>query len=194
MGGKGGGISHDVQQGMLQNESALVDIAKEQNKNAQTLFGLTEPGLQTAESFYQSLATGDPGAISRAISPAAQQVTKASDSAKKNIIQNTPEGGEKNLALEMTEANKGSTIGSLGANAYLGAPNALANLAGQGIQESIASAGTGISSLSAGSQTLGSLGGLQLQGQQIQAENKGSTMGFLGSLAGAGATLGAAFV
>jgi hypothetical protein len=36
------------------------------------------------------------------------------------------------------------------------------------------------------------LGGLQLQSQQIQAEQKGSSMGLLGSLAGDATSLGTA--
>jgi len=96
--GKGGpsGPSPEVEQGMLQNQSALVKIAQGQAKNAEQLYQLTEPGLATAENFYETLASGDPGAIMRAISPAAQQVNEASVGAKSNIMANAPSGGEKN--------------------------------------------------------------------------------------------------
>ena len=182
MGKGGGGISPQVQQGMLSNESALVNIAQQQAGNAMNLYGLTEPGLQSAEDLYQTLAGGDPGAIARATAPSTQQVTSAAEGAKKNILMNSPAGGEKNLALESVNVNKGAQIGALTSGAAANAPNALASLAGQGIGESISSAQTGISGLSAGSQTLGSLGGLQLEGQQIQAENFGTSLGFFGGL------------
>jgi len=172
-----GGLSEKVQEGMLSNSTALTQIAQQQAKNSQQLYGVTEPGLVTAEDMYQSLASGDPSAIMRAISPAAQQVTKSSEGAKKNILQNAPAGGEKNLALEMVDANKGSQIGSLASGAVANAPNALASLAGQGVGESISAAGTGIAGLGSANQGLGQLG-------QMQMQNKGAELGAIGSLAG----------
>lgn len=187
VGGKGGsssGPSPEVEQGLLNNSNALTSIAQSQNANAQQLYGLTEPGLGTAEQFYKTLASGDPTAIMQTISPAAQQSSQAAAGAVKNIQQNMPGGGEKNLALENVELQKQGQVASTATNAFLGAPNALGQLAGQGIGESISSAGTGISGLSAGTQSLSSLGGMQLQEQQIQAEQKGNTLGAVGGLAG----------
>lgn len=186
-------MSNDVSSGMLKDENALVSIAQQQNKNSQQLYGATEPGLAEAESFYQSLASGDPGAIMRATAPAAQQINQATAGAKKNILENAPSGGEKNLALEMADVNKGAQIGGIASQSFLNAPNALSQLAGQGVGESISAAGTGISGLSAGSSSLASLGGLQINNQQLKDQEKGSTLGALGSLgeAGAGAVGGA---
>jgi hypothetical protein len=197
MGGssKGGGtppISGPVEQGLLSNENALVNIAQQQNTNAQTLFGLTEPGLGTAESFYSKLASGDPSTIQSAIAPAVGQIQQGAQGATQSILNTAPAGGEKNLALEQVQANKGSQVGSVATQAYLGAPNALASLASQGVGESISSAGQGISGLSAGSTSLSNIGQLQVSEQQIQAQQKGSVLGALGSLAGAGAELGSA--
>jgi len=195
MGGKGdAGPSPEVQQGMLNNETALVNIAQGQAANAQQLYSMTEPGLGTAESFYSSLASGDPSSIMKAIAPTAQAAGSAAAGAKQNIEANAPAGGEKNLALEMTDVNRAAQVSSTASQASLGAPNALAQLAGQGVSEGIASAGAGTSALSAGSQTLSSLGGLQLQGQEINAQEKGSQLGALGSLAGAGAQLGSSAI
>jgi hypothetical protein len=175
---------------MLSNETALVNIAQQQETNAQQLFGLTEPGLGTAESFYTTLASGDPTAIMQAIAPTAQAAGQASAQAKSNIMANAPAGGEKNLALEMTDVNQAAQVSKAASGASLSAPNALAALSGQGIGESISSATAGTSALGTGSQTLASLGSLQLQGQQINAEEKGSQLGALGGLAGAGAQIG----
>lgn len=195
-GGKGGGdgLSPEVQQGMLSNQSALVKIAQGQAHNAEQLYNLTEPGLVTAENFYETLSSGDPGAIMRAIAPATQQVSEASAGAKSNIMANAPAGGEKNLALDMVDVSRGAEIGHLAGGATTGAPNALASLAGQGIGESISAAGTGISGLSAANQGLTSLGGMQIQEQQIQAEQKGNMMGMLGGLASTGAEVATAFI
>lgn len=176
--GKGGGTEIDpsVQQGLLANQNALVQIAQGAQQNAQSLFNLTEPGLATAENFYQTLAAGDPAAIMRAIAPTAQQASEAATGAKSNIMANAPAGGEKNLALEMTDVNKADVISKAASGASLNAPNALAQLANQGISQSIAEQGTGISGLSAGSAALGSLGGIEAEYAKVQAEQKGAQL------------------
>lgn len=178
---------------MLTNENALVQIAQGQAANAQQLYSTTEPGLKTAEDFYTKLASGDPSAIMQAIGPAAGQIQQASQGSINSILQTAPAGGEKNLAIENVQANKGSQVGQVATQAFLGAPNALAQLAGQGVGESISAAGTGISGLSNASSTLGNLGNLQIQQAQLQSQQKGSMLGALGSLgqAGAGAIGGA---
>jgi hypothetical protein len=188
MGGKGGGLSDQVQQGMLQNQDALVKIAQSQATNAQQLYKTTEPGLAKAEDFYTALASGDPGAIMRAIGPATEQIQQSAEGATRSILETAPAGGEKNLALSEVQAGKGAAVGDVATKAYLQAPNALATLAGQGVGESISAAGTGISGYSAGSQTLGSLGSLQIEQAQLQSQQKGATLGALGSL---GSTAGA---
>lgn len=178
----------------MSNQTSLVQIAQQQNQNAQTLFGLTEPGLATAEDFYTKLASGDPSSIMQAIGPAAGQIQQSAQGATQSILESAPAGGEKNLALANVQANKGAQVGQTATQAFLGAPNALAQIAGQGVGESISAAGTGISSLSAGSSTLANLGNQQIAEQQIQAEQKGNVLGSLSSLAGSGAELGTAAI
>jgi hypothetical protein len=121
----------------------------------------------------------------RAISPAAQQVNQASTGAKSNILATDPAGGEKNLALENVDVAKGTQVGGLASGAYTGSFNALGQLAGQGVGESNAAAGTGIGAMSSANSGLSSLGGLQLQGQQIQMEQKGQELGAFAGLGGA---------
>jgi hypothetical protein len=171
---------------MVSNESALVNIAQGQAQNAQQLYGIAEPGLVTAEQQYESLASGDPAAIARVLAPTAQAASSAAAGAKSNIMANAPAGGEKSLALEQVDAGRASQIAQTTSAATTGAPNALATLAGQGVGEGIQSANVGIGGLSAASQSAASLGGLQLQSQQIQAEEKGNVLGSVSSLAGAG--------
>jgi hypothetical protein len=184
MGGKGGGLSDQVQQGMLSNQDALVKIAQGQAANAQDLYGLVRPGMGRAEDFYTQLASGDPSAIMRTIGPAAEQIQQAATGATKSVLETAPAGGEKNLALAEIEAGKGAEVGKVATESYLKAPAALAGMAGQGIGESIGAAQAGTSALSAGSSTLGSLGGLQIEQAQFQAQQKGSALGGLGQIAG----------
>lgn len=187
MGGKGGGasISPEVQQGMLANQTALVKIAEQQSVNSQQLYNLTEPGLQASEDFYQTLASGDPNAIMQAIAPAAQASNEAAAGARSNILASAPAGGEKNLALEAVDVNRASNIAKTVSGTTTGAYNALGQLAGQGVGESISAASTGVSAYSAGNQALSSLGGMQLQAQQINAQEKGSMLGAVSGLGGA---------
>ena len=96
---------------MLDNSNALTKIAQQQEGNAQTLFSESNPGFQQAEQFNQTLASGDPYAISRAISPATQQISEATAGAKQNIMNNAPSGGEKTLALENADVSQGAQVG-----------------------------------------------------------------------------------
>jgi len=182
--GKSTGVSPQVSQSEVSNSNALTAIAQQQNQNSQTLFNEVNPGMQTAENFYSSLATGDPGKIEQAISPAVQQIGQATAGAKTNIMNNAPAGGEKSLALEQADVSQGAQVGQAATGSFLGSFNALGALAGQGTGESISAAGTGISGLSASNQGWGQLGNQQLESQQIQAQELGSTLGALGSLGG----------
>lgn len=175
--GKGSGLSNSVQQGELANSTALTQIAEQQAGNSQQLFNSAFPGFQQAENFYGALSTGDPYAISRAISPAAQQISQATQGTIGNIMNNAPAGGEKNLAIEQAKVNQGAQIGQAASGSYLNSFNALAGLAGQGVGQSISAAGTGISGYNSANQ-----GYANLEQQQIQ--QKGATMGGLGSLFG----------
>lgn len=187
-GGKGTGSGGKQVDSKLMNDAdALTSIAQTQEQRATQLYNATEPGLETAESFYNSLASGDPGAIMRAIAPAAQQVSQATAGAKKNILENAPSGGEKNLALEMADVNKGAQIGGTASQAFLNAPTALAGLAQQGVGEATAEAGTGISARSAGASSLDALGGLQINQQQLKDQEKGASLGSIGGLIQTGA-------
>jgi hypothetical protein len=191
VGGKGGGgnsnLDPAVQQGILSNETAMVKLAQQQGQESQTLFNLTEPGLVQSENFFESLASGDPGSIMRVIAPGAQQVSEATAGAKSNILANSPAGGEKNLALEMTDVNRGAQVGQMAAGATLKAPEALAKLSGQGIGESLSAAGTASSTYSGASSSLANLGQLNIADQQLQMEQKGQSLGALGSLGGSAA-------
>lgn len=178
-----------IQQGMLANSTALVDIAKQQSDNSKELFNLTEPGLKTAEDFYSTLASGDPAAILKATAPVAQQTAQSAAGAKSSILANSPQGGERNLALEEVDVNRGAINSKAAAGSVLGAPNALAALSGQGVGESIAAAGTGISGISSSNQGLLGLGNLNLGQEQIKAEEKGNFLAAMGEGAKAAATL-----
>lgn len=186
MSGKSGnqGLTPQVTGGIQANETALASLASQQAGNSQTLFNESNPGMVTAENFYQNLATGDPGKIATAIAPATEQIAKSTAGAKENIMNNAPAGGEKNLALQQADVSQGEQVGKAATGSFLGSFNALGQLAGQGTNASIASSEAGISGLGAATSAYGQLGGLQMQQQQMKDQEKGQTLGALSSLAG----------
>lgn len=188
--GKGGSSSTDnsaLQAGQLQDANALTALAQQQGANSQQLYNTSFPGFQQAENFYSTIATGDPGKIAAATAPAVQQIDAATTSAKQNILNNSPNGGEKNLALEQTDVARGAKVGDVTSQGYLGSFNALAQLAGQGVGEGISSAGTGISGFN-------SAAGVQGNMVQQNIQEKGAQLGALTSLGTDAATVGAAYV
>lgn len=183
--GGGKGLSNQVSQGISSDASALQGLATQQQSNSSNLFNASFPGFGQAENFYTALSSGDPTAISRATAPAAQQINSASVGARQNILNNDPSGGEKNLALEQSRVSQGAQVGQTASSGYLNSFNSLAQLAGQGIGQSTAAAGTGISGFGAANQGLGQLGNIQMQ-------QKGASLGALGGLAGDATQLGSA--
>lgn len=184
--GKSSGVSSDQSQ-IAANDSALVSLAQGQASNANQLFQASFPGVQQAEGFYSTLASGDPYAISRAIAPASQQISAATAGAKANILNNAPAGGEKTLALEQADVSQGAQVGQAATGSFLNSFSALGALGGQNIGESISAAGTGISGLNSANQ--GAFGSANLSIQQ-----KGAQLGALSSLGQDAATVGSAFI
>jgi len=88
-----------------------------------------------------------------------------------------PRGGAKDLAVQEAEISKAGAIGSTQANAYLGAPSALANLASGGIGLSVNEMTQALSAFSGASSSNQSAG-------NMQGAAKSQTLGFLGALGG----------
>lgn len=191
--GKGSdtGVSSGVSSGLQSDADALTKIAMSQQGNADKLFSASFPGFSQATQHAETLASGDPYALSRELSPQIQQITAATTGAKQNILNSAPNGGEKNLALEQADVARGAQVGSLTTNSSNNAFNTLAGLGSQGIGLGQNSTSEAISGLNAGAGVTGQIGTFQLQDQQLQAEQKGSSLGALSSLGGDAATLGA---
>jgi hypothetical protein len=146
------------------------------------LFNLALPGLEKATSYYGKLSTGDPNALARANAPAIQQITGQTNAAKQNIMGDNPRGGERTLALEEADINKGAQISQLTTGSYLGSFPSLAQLGGQNVSQGTAATGTGLQGMNAAANQYGQL-------QQLSNEQKATQLGFITSLAGAGAGL-----
>jgi len=184
-GSKGGNATaENAQTGLAQQLTTL--LGQQQGESSQ-LFNLAFPAMSQATDFYSGLASGSPDIISRLIAPAAQQVSQATAGAKQNILQTSPAGGERNLALSQADVNQGAQLGALASQGFTSAFNNLAQLGTSGVGQGMSAAGTAIGA----GQAAGN------QWSQIVQENiaqKGASLGAFGQLAGAGAYLGAAFV
>jgi hypothetical protein len=152
-------------------------LARSQDARASKLFNVTEPGLETAVQHYQKLATGDPETMWKEVAPGAEQITQKFDQAKKNISENAPRGGARDLAMEEADISKAGAVGNLVNQSYTSAFPALANLAGKGIGLSINEVGNAIAAFGGASNTLGNLA-------QQQEAGKASSLGFLSAMGG----------
>ena len=146
------------------------------------LFNMALPGLEQSESYYGKLASGDPNALARANAPAVQAITKSTDSAKKNIMQDQPRGGERNLALEEADLSKGAQVGQLETGSYTSSFGSLAGLGGQNVSQGTGAQSSGVQGMNAAAN----------QYQNIQSTNaaaKAQTMGTMTGLGGTAAEL-----
>jgi hypothetical protein len=136
------------------------------------------PLLGSAGTYWSQLLQGGPAAQA-ATAPYAQTIAGQTAAAQKQIQQNLPAGGEKNLALAELPISQAASV----ANLYQGlGPTAASQM--QSLALGSASAGTGSGAV--GSSAGGSLTGLA--GQQQAA--KGNAIGGFGQ--GAGTLLGGA--
>jgi hypothetical protein len=150
-----------------------------------TLFNLALPGLQQATSYYGKLASGDPNALARANAPAIQQITGQSNEQLKNIMQNAPRGGARDLALSEADLSKGAQISNLTTGSYTNAFPSLASLGGQNVGQGTSATSAGLQGMNAAANQYGNL-------QQLNSEQKATQLGFGSSLAGAGASFAGA--
>ena len=144
------------------------------------LFNLALPGLTQAESYYGKLASGSPQALATANAPAIAGITQATGAAEKSIVQDNPRGGQTNLALEQAKLSQGAQIGNLTTQSYTNAFPSLASLGGQNVSQGTAATGVGLQGMQGAASQYGNL-------MNINAQDKASSLGFFGDLAGAGA-------
>lgn len=183
IGSKGPTQAQQNTQNQLTQEQ--IGLAQKSDARADKLFNLTEPGLDLAEQFYKSLASGDPTKIQQSTAPATEQIAKSYQAAKENIMDNAPRGGTKDLAMEEADISKSGAIGSTRANAFLSSFPALSALGGQGVGLSINEVTQALSAFTGASSSNQAAG-------QMAGAGKAQTLGFIGGLAGDAAKVGSA--
>lgn len=167
----------NAQSGLASTESQY--LSQLMGQSAQS-YATGSSAINSALSYYNLLASGNPNAIFTATAPAAENIAAQKQSAI-NTIQNTvPRGGTQNLDIAQADVAAQTGIGQLFNQAYTSSFPALANLGTTLMGLSTGEANAGTSAASTASSTLSSLGSEQSMG-------KASTLGFLGSLGGAAA-------
>lgn len=178
MGGGKGSVSNSTAENAQANlANQLTSVLSTQQGQSNQLFNLSMPGLEQATQWYQSLASGSPNAIATAIAPATQQIAQQATGATQNILQNTPAGGERNLALQNVDVSRGAQVGSLATQGYTSAFPALAQIGGHGVSLGQGAASTAIGAGQAAGQQWGNI-------VQENTAQKGATMGAFGGLGG----------
>lgn len=161
-------------------------LAQQQDARAKQLFDLSLPGLKTATNHYEDLASGDSSAIFKAVAPGVQATSKQFDTAKQNISDTMPRGGERNLAMEETDISKAGAVGNQINQAYEGSFNALASIAGKTAGLSVNEIANAISAFGGASNTASNIA-------SQEEEGKAAMLGMIGSLGGSAAELGGSF-
>ena len=185
--GKNSGESQSLQNAQTGLAQQMSATAAQSTQEGSQLFNLALPGLEKSTSYYGKLASGDPTALATANAPAIQSITGQSNDQLKNIMQNAPRGGARDLAIADADLSKGAQISNLTTGSYTGAFPSLASLGGQNVSQGNAATSTGLQGLNSAANQYGNL-------QQLNNQQKATSLGFISSLAGAGADLGASFI
>ena len=141
---------------------------------------LPMPGLNLAAAHYAKLAGGDPDALARENAPAIQQITGQSNEQLSNIMQNSPRGGARDLAISEADVAKGAKISDLTTRSYTSAFPSLASLGGQNVGQGNQATSTGIQGMNAAANQYGNIQQLQ---NAAKATGLGAMSGGLGDIA-----------
>lgn len=179
--GKPTGEDQQLQDAQTQLAGVMSQTAQQSAQEGSTLFNLGLPGLEKASSYYGKLASGDPNALARANAPAIQSITGQSDQQLKNIMQNAPRGGARDLAISDAALSKGAQISNLTTGSYTNAFPSLASLGGQNVGQGNSATATGLQGMNSAANQYGNL-------QQLQQEQKQTQLGAITGIAGAAAS------
>lgn len=140
---------------------------------------------QPAIDFNSALASGDPAAVMKALAPQLTGLSQARSTARENIFEGLAPGAARDVSLAQNDVSNANAVAGLRASQSLGAMDKLANI-GSGLGSfSLQELGAGISAGTAAS-------GSNKAVMDSQEAAKASTLGFLGTLAGAGGNIAAA--
>lgn len=123
-----GGPSGSTIQTQQQLTQGQMQIAQQQNALQQQNYARMNQLEQPAINFYSGIAGGDAAQTNLAIQPMMSNITQGYASAKQQILNNTPPGAARDMAIAQLETQKDTATGSFLNQTVLGAYDKLANM------------------------------------------------------------------
>lgn len=176
------GPSQQVTQGQINAANASANLSNTLAGEAQQVYSTTEPGLQTAENYYNLIASGSPQAIQSAIAPSIGAIEQSTNTAKQQAMETLPAGGALQEALATAPIQEAGQIGQLVSQTYASSFPALANMAQTGIAASTNASNAATNATATSASAYGNVA-------EQEAQGKATTMGLVGALGQAGGTL-----
>lgn len=174
-----GGPSTSTQSGIT---TSALDASKSYQGMAQPALQefttLTDPLKQQNQSIIDAAKSGNYQSLISAGGPQISTLTNLFNQSQEQIYNQVPAGAGRDAALAQAKMGEGSNIASTLNQLFQGALTSQAGLGGQFAQVGLQEAGAGLNALNLGSQSNQAV-------MSAQEQAKASTMGFLGSLAGA---------
>lgn len=169
------GVTNDVQNLERSNANAQAGLANTESvlslENQRRALQLEQPAI----NLYSGLTSGDPKAQLTAASPIIGQIQSGYNAAKQNILNTTAPGAARDFAMTQLPIQSNAATSGVIAQETAGAFDKLANI-GAGLGSfSLNQGGLTENAFAGSTQAIGQLG-------QQQAQQKASTMGFLGSI------------
>lgn len=172
-----------------QEKKAQRDTSQQQLQIGQQYAGMAKSELnrmnelqQPTVDFYSGIIKaaqgGDYGGLITAAGPTVSNITQQAENAKENIYNTVPAGAGRDYALAAAKSGTAGNISGTLNQLFLSAFPQLSQIGGQAGQVGLNEAGAALSGLSGGAQTNQAM-------MNQEAQQKASTMGFFGSLAGA---------
>jgi hypothetical protein len=156
-----------------------IGIAQQANTLSQQQMAQRQALQAPAIDQLTKIISGDKNALTSATSVPIGQLAKSAQATKENIYDQIPAGAGRDVALAQNTMNKNTGVASFLNDTYMKAFPALAQMGSESGNVGLQALGGSENAFSGASSTTG-------QVMQADSANKASTMGLLGSLAGAG--------
>jgi hypothetical protein len=164
-------------------EKQMEALAGQQSQLARTIsdiagknFSMAQPALAKAMSYYQTLATGNRGAVNGLLAPQYGQVTDYYRGAEKGIESRSPAGPQRERAIAELYRQKAGQLGMMPMQARSDAVGKLGEMGTSLNQSGLQGYGLSAAALNSSGQNLGQLAQMQ-QGRQQGWVNFGSQLG-----------------
>jgi hypothetical protein len=175
-------------------QQASTQLAQQQTQTGNQFLGIAQGELaqsaaleQPLINFYTGVTNTTPGALQTALAPQLGHISQNTQQAEANVMRSVAPGAGQQAALVQAGVQQGQQIAKTEnaavQNAFTGLAQIGASRAGVGLSE----ASTGLSGMSGAQQAYGTQ-------QQVQAQEKSSMMGTIGSIVGGAAGVGAAAI